>query len=65
MEIRIFPLPEEKKKPKFSDESKLNFGRIFTDRMLMVEWKAGQGWVDARIEPYGPFLLDPACAVFH
>jgi branched-chain amino acid aminotransferase len=28
-------------------------------------WKAGRGWVDARIEPYGPFLLDPACAVFH
>jgi branched-chain amino acid aminotransferase len=65
MEIRIFPLPEEKKKPKYSDESKLSFGRIFTDRMLMVEWKAGRGWVDARIEPYGPFLLDPACAVFH
>jgi branched-chain amino acid aminotransferase len=38
---------------------------MFTDRMLMVEWKGGQGWVDARIEPYGPFVLDPACLVFH
>ncbi|HEY6007588.1 MAG TPA: branched-chain amino acid aminotransferase [Geobacteraceae bacterium] len=65
MEIRVLPLPEEKKKAKFADESKLVFGRTFTDRMFLVEWKAGQGWVDARIEPYAPFVLDPACLVFH
>jgi branched-chain amino acid aminotransferase len=65
MDIRIVPLPDEKRKPKFTDESKLSFGRLFTDRMLVVEWKAGQGWVDARIEPYAPFVLDPACLVFH
>ncbi len=65
MDIRIVPLPAEKKKPRFTDESKLAFGRLFTDRMLLVEWKAGQGWVDARIEPYAPFVLDPACLVFH
>ena len=65
MEIRIVPLPAEKMKPKFTDEAKLSFGRLFTDRMLVAEWKAGQGWVDARIEPYAPFVLDPACLVFH
>jgi branched-chain amino acid aminotransferase len=65
MDIRIVPLPDEKRKPKFTDESKLSFGRLFTDRMFMAEWKAGQGWVDARIEPYAPFVLDPACLVFH
>ncbi len=65
MEIRIVPLPEEKRKPKFTDESKLVFGRMFTDRMLLAEWKAGEGWVDARIEPYAPFVMDPACLVFH
>lgn len=65
MEIRVLPLPDEKKKTRFSDESKLGFGRIFTDRMLMVEWKADQGWVDARIQPYGPFVLDPSCLVLH
>ena len=51
MEIKVLPLPEEKKKAKFTDDSKLVFGRMFTDRMFMVEWKAGQGWVNARIEP--------------
>jgi len=65
MEIRIVPLPDERKKAKFTDESQLGFGRLFTDRMLVVEWKAGKGWVDARIEPYAPFVLDPACLVFH
>ncbi len=65
MEIRILPLPEEKKKQKFTDESQLSFGRLFTDRMFIAEWKAGQGWVDARIQPYGPFSLDPACLVLH
>lgn len=65
MEIKKIPLPDEKKKARFTDESQLGFGRIFTERMLMVEWKAGKGWVDARIEPYAPFVLDPACLVFH
>jgi len=65
MEIRVIPLPEEQKKPKFTDESQLGFGKIFTDRMFIAEWKAGQGWVDARIEPYAPFSLDPASLVLH
>ena len=65
MDIRVLPLPDEKKKVKCQDESKLGFGKIFTDRMFIAEWKAGQGWVDARIEPYAPFVLDPACLVFH
>jgi branched-chain amino acid aminotransferase len=65
MEIRIVPLPDEKKKPKFTNDAKLAFGRIFTERMLLAEWNAGQGWFDARIKPYEPFVLDPACSVFH
>ncbi len=65
MDIRILPLPAEKEKKKVSDENQLGFGRIFTNRMFIAEWKAGQGWVDARIEPYAPFLLDPACLVLH
>ncbi|NVN98633.1 MAG: branched-chain amino acid aminotransferase [Geobacteraceae bacterium] len=65
MEIRVLPLPQEKMKAKFSDESQLGFGKLFTDRMFIAEWKVGQGWVDARIEPYAPFSLDPACLVLH
>lgn len=65
MDIKIVPLPAEKMKTKIADQSQLGFGKYFTDRMLLVEWKADQGWCDARIEPYAPFVLDPACLVFH
>ena len=65
MDIKIVPLPTEKMKAKIADQSQLGFGKYFTDRMLIVEWKANQGWCDARIEPYAPFVLDPACLVFH
>ncbi len=65
MEFKVLPLSPEKLKTKVSDESKLGFGKHFSDRMLLVEWKAGQGWYDARIKPYEPFVLDPACTVFH
>jgi len=41
------------------------FGQIFTDHMITARWSAGRGWHDARLEPYGPFTLDPATSVFH
>ncbi len=65
MEIKVLQLPAEKMKSKIQDESKLGFGKYFTDRMLVIEWKTDIGWHDARIEPYAPFLLDPASLVFH
>jgi branched-chain amino acid aminotransferase len=65
MDIKVVPLAAEKMKDKTGDESKLGFGKLFTDRMLVIEWKADQGWFNARIEPYAPFALDPSCAVFH
>ena len=65
MDIRVVPLPVDKMKTKITEQSQLGFGKYFTDRMLVVDWKADQGWYDARIEPYAPFVLDPSCAVFH
>src|SRR5580700_10504951 len=41
------------------------FGQIFTDHMITARWSAGEGWHDARLEPYGPFTLDPATSVLH
>jgi branched-chain amino acid aminotransferase len=65
MEIAVLPLAETQKKPKFTDPAQLGFGKIFTDRMLLAEWKVNQGWVDARIKPYEPFVVDPSCLVLH
>jgi len=41
------------------------FGEVFTDHMITIRWDDGRGWHDARLEPYGPFTLDPATSVFH
>jgi branched-chain amino acid aminotransferase len=41
------------------------FGQVFTDHMVTVRWTRERGWHDGRLEPYGPFTLDPATAVFH
>jgi branched-chain amino acid aminotransferase len=41
------------------------FGRVFTDHMVTVRWREGQGWHDARVEARKPFQIDPACAVLH
>jgi len=63
MDIKTLPLSE--KKTPISDESQLQFGKQFTDRMFVMEYTTGQGWHDARIQPYGPFSMDPAAMVLH
>ena len=62
-EIKVIKAGELKPKP--VDESKLGFGRIFTDHMLLIDYAPGSGWHDARIVPYGPLPMDPASMVFH
>ena len=41
------------------------FGEHFTDHMAVATWTATEGWTDGRIQPYGPFQIDPATAVLH
>ncbi len=63
MDIQVLPLTASKSRN--ADESQLAFGKQFTDRMFVMKYDAGKGWHSARIEPYGPLSLDPACAVLH
>lgn len=63
MEIQILPVSESKQPVK--DESNLVFGKEFTNRMFVMEYNTGKGWHTPRIEPYGPFSLDPAALVLH
>ncbi|MDR1598690.1 MAG: branched-chain amino acid aminotransferase [Oscillospiraceae bacterium] len=46
------------------DETCLDFGKIFTDYMFVMDYADG-AWRDARIQPYGPFMMDPASSVLH
>ena len=41
------------------------FGRVFTDHMAVVNYRADRGWHDARITARAPIALDPATAVLH
>jgi len=52
-------------KAKYTDESKLGFGRVFTDHMFICDYADNRGWHDARIVPYQPFSIDPASPVLH
>ena len=51
--------------PKPVDESKLGFGKIFTDHMFLMDYSVEEGWHDARIVPFGPIPLHPASTVLH
>ncbi|GEJ37509.1 Branched-chain-amino-acid aminotransferase [Flavobacterium psychrophilum] len=46
------------------DFENLAFGNVFTDHMLMCNFKNGK-WQKPIIKPYEPFLLDPSAKVFH
>lgn len=65
MDIEIKPLEDKKKKEKYSDESTLGFGKVFTDRMFVANWRPEKGWFNAQIKPYEPFILDPSSLIFH
>ena len=41
------------------------FGAKLTDHQVIVTWTKDEGWHDARVEPYGPILMDPSAAVLH
>ena len=63
LEIKVTRTTTPKAKP--ADETKLGFGKIFTDHMFLMNYDEGQGWHDARIVPYGPIALDPAAMCLH
>jgi branched-chain amino acid aminotransferase len=65
MKIMIESVPESERKPKPRDESKLGFGKVYSDHMFTMEWTAEQGWRNPTISKYRPLQLDPATLVFH
>ncbi|WP_396178359.1 branched-chain amino acid aminotransferase [Flavobacterium sp.] len=46
------------------DFENLTFGSVFTDHMLVCDFKDG-AWQKPEIKPYAPFLMDPSSKVFH
>ena len=52
-------------KAKPTDESKLGFGKIFTDHMFTMEYDAANGWHNPVVKPYEPISIDPATSILH
>ncbi|MFY7742831.1 MAG: branched-chain amino acid aminotransferase [Flavobacterium sp.] len=46
------------------DFENLTFGNVFTDHMLICDFKEG-AWQKPIIKPYEPFMIDPSAKVFH
>src|SRR5438552_3891924 len=62
MAISVTKAATKKDKPQDKD---LAFDNVFTDHMFVIAFQEEKDWYDPRIEPYGPFPLDPATAVLH
>ncbi|NSL50849.1 branched-chain amino acid aminotransferase [Calidifontibacillus erzurumensis] len=60
--IKVELSTTKKQKP---NADQLQFGKIFTDHMFIMDYTEGKGWHDPRIVPYQPITLDPSSVVFH
>jgi len=61
--IQRVPAAELRAKPK--DESKLGFGKLYSDHMFTARWTAAGGWEQGIVKTYGPLDLAPASLVLH
>ncbi len=62
MKIEII---ENSVRSEMPEESKLGFGKYFTDHMFVMEYEEGKGWQNARIVPFANISLHPASTVLH
>jgi branched-chain amino acid aminotransferase len=65
MNFTIEPVAEEARRPKPKDESKLGFGKLYSDHMFSMRWTPDTGWADARVEAFQDLQLSPAALVLH
>ena len=45
--------------------STLGFGQVFTEHMVEIPYREGDGWLPGALKPYARIELDPAAAVLH
>jgi branched-chain amino acid aminotransferase len=60
--IKVQPITESKLSQ--VDWNNLPFGKIFTDHMLVMDYKDG-AWQEAEIVPFGPIQMHPAMSAIH
>jgi len=60
--IEVLLCNSKKEKPA---DHELQFGKVFTDHMFVMDYIEGKGWHNPKIIPYQPLTLDPSSMVFH
>ncbi|EEB08974.2 branched chain amino acid aminotransferase Eca39 [Schizosaccharomyces japonicus yFS275] len=61
-EIKITKADKLKPMPELNT---LQFGKEFTDHMLIMKWNKDNGWNKPEIVPFGNLSMHPASSVFH
>ena len=62
-DIKVTKTTTPKEHP--ADESKLGFGKVFTDHMFIMDYSDELGWHDGRIVPFASIAIHPASTVLH
>ena len=65
MKFKIQPVPAAERRAKPSDESKLGFGKLYSDHMFTARWTPASGWEQGQVRKYGALDLAPAALVLH
>ena len=55
----------ESPRSKPDDLKSLQFGKVFSDHMLLANWTKADGWAVPKIVPYGDLSLSPALSALH
>lgn len=62
-EIKVIKSDKLKQKP--NEQTDLDFGKIFSDHMFLMDYDESEGWHDPRIVPYASINLEPSAMCFH
>ncbi len=62
--VSIKVTPTQESKLNTVDWENLPFGKVFSDHMLVMDYKDG-AWQDAEIVPFGPIPMHPAMSAIH
>ncbi|MDH5751369.1 MAG: branched-chain amino acid aminotransferase [Deltaproteobacteria bacterium] len=65
MEIQVNPIAPEQRRQPPTDETKLGFGKLYSDHMFTMKWTLDKGWTQAEIAGYRPLSMAPASLVLH
>jgi branched-chain amino acid aminotransferase len=65
MDIQIQPVAASERRAKPQDESKLGFGKVYSDHMFTMTWTSGEGWAAPAVAKFQMLHLSPATLCLH